>query len=245
MKKGLFFCFMFVIAASGFSQHHPRECDVLFRTQMARSINLNYPMNKEIFGDRMISKLLVEAALAGKIQAYTDETLTEVLSVNDLKEKLKVRNDEWHHEGWDQVNWDQEEYIQPEELYLLELGEELVFDKNRSEHYFIMKHLTVMIPLGVSYRGFQEQLCTFSYADCEKLFKQDENAVSAVPLKGGRKIPYDAIFIMKLFQSDFAKVGHGRVYFDQVYTKPQDVFLATKAAEERLVNYLWRLYNPE
>lgn len=235
MKKGFLCCITLLISVLSYGQHNPRECDILFRTQMVRSINLDYPLNKEIFGDRIISKILVQAALEGKIQGYTDETFEDCLTAEQLKEKLRIRSDD-DSSG---------EYIQPEELYLIELGEDLIFDKNRSEHYFKMKHLTVLIPFGISYRGFQENLCTFRYEDCEKLFKQDERAISSIPLTGGRKIPYDAIFVMKLFQSDFAKIGHGRVYFDQVYNNPKDVFLATKAAEERLVNYLWRIYNPE
>ncbi len=209
----------------------PREDDLLFRTEFVRSLDLNWSQSKEVFGEvNMISPILFEAVREGRITAYEDVRTSEERSLEELVEKLTI---------------DSERVIHPEYLTELELGEDLVFDRHRSEHYFIPRYLAIYISERDHPYAFKEPWAVFRFEDVVRIFREDERAWSANKLSGTRKLNYADIFVLKHFYSETVKIGHAHDrYFDQIYTDKVSAYVAAKDAEARLIEFLYKLYNP-
>jgi|GEM_PF-1516764 len=209
----------------------PREDDLLFRTEFVRLIDLNWPQSKEVFGeDNMISTILFDAVKEGKIRAYEDVKMSKEQFAGDMLEKLAI---------------DSNYVLAPEYLTEIELGEDLIFDRNRSEHYFIPRYLAVYISEKQHPYGFKEPWAVFRFEDVATVFREDERAWNTDRLSGRKKLNYADIFVLKSFYSETVKIGHAHDrYFDQLYSDKVSAFVASKEAEARLIEFLYKLYNP-
>lgn len=209
----------------------PREDDLLFRTEFVRLIDLNWPQSKEVFGeDNMISTILFDAVKEGKIKAYEDIKMTKERSAEGMLQKLVI---------------DSNYALAPEYLTEIELGEDLIFDRHRSEHYFIPQYLAVYISENLHPYGFKEPWAVFRFEVVADVFKADERAWSSDRFSGRKKLNYADLFVLKSFYSETVKIGHAHDrYFDQLYTDKVSAFVASKEAEARLIAFLYKLYNP-
>lgn len=227
----LFTAIMLLSAIASAQIAMPREDDLLFRTEFVRLIDLNWPQSKEVFGeDNMISTILFEAVRKGKIKAYEDVKMSKEQSVEDMIDKLII---------------DSNYVIAPEYLTEIELGEDLVFDRNRSDHYFLPQYLAVYISENLHPHGFKEPWAVFRFDDVAAVFRDDERAWNTDRLSGRKKLNYADIFVLKSFYSETVKIGHAHDrYFDQLYADKVSAFVASKEAEARLIEFLYKLYNP-
>ena len=191
--------------------------------------------NEEIFGsDRYIVQALLNAYCSGNIKGYKNEKLNESLSYNDFDNRLNL----FQEVATAESAWTG--------LPLIEIGENLIFNKHTSDFYFSMQTLTLYIPAEMSHRGLQEPLISFAYQDCSRIFKSDPEAISVNPLKNGRNINYADLFLLRCFNSSIVKIGNSRdLYFDQAHADKLSAFLAAKDGEHQLTEYLYKLYHPE
>jgi hypothetical protein len=228
--KGLILFFL-GISTMVQSQNYVREQDVLFRKHLVRAINLKDPQNIRLFGEKaLLSAILLDAYEKGKIPAYRDRTCEEEVNREDIESRI-ISSDE------DTVG-----FLYPHVLTEVELGEDILFDKHRSEFAFDQKYIAVLIPESVNYRGIKEVLAYFKYSDCVKAFKQDERAFS---LKfSGVKVPFNELFLAHSYKSYIVKIGDGD-YFDQLYADPVKAFIAGKHQENLLIEQLYKFFNPQ
>jgi hypothetical protein len=233
--KYLFTCLALVSFHLLSAQQEKREDDIFFKKYLVRSMDFNEKGNREIFGtDQYMVRLLLDAYCSGKLKGYKNQKLSETLSYEQFESRLTLLQPE-ENQG-----------IPLGDLHLIEIGEHLIFNKHTSDFYFSMESITMYIPADKSYRGIQEPLISFSYKDCSRIFKADQHAVSVNPLKNGRDINYAEVFLLRLFNSSIVKIGNTRdLYFDQVYDDKMSAFLAAKAGENQLTEYLYKLYHPE
>lgn len=236
MKKLLFLLFFLNVTSFSFAQNAPRSEDILFKTEIVRLLDLDWSSSRKIFGtERTIPVILWDAVLRGDLQAYSDTKCLKPIAVGELLEKMNV------YEG--DSSW---QSYGAESLHELEIGEDLIFDAKRSEHYFLPKYLVINIPESLNTRGLKEPFAVFRFADCEKIFKSDDRAWSEERLILGRKVNYADLFVMKCFYSETLKIGHAHSkYFDQQYSDKTEAFVHAKDAENTLVNMLYRMYNPK
>lgn len=219
-----------------YGQKNPREDDILYRTLLVRSLDLHWDKSKEVFGENnLFSVILFDAIMAGKIKAFEDESFEKSLSPEVLLNSLSF----CERDSCYQV-------IYPEQLNQVEIGEYLVFDMHRSEHYFVPGFVKIMIPEMLNPRGLKEPWAIFRYQDCLKIFKSDPRAISQNRLIGGRKVNFADLLVMHAYYNELIKIGHDNtLYFDQQYQDKIQAFIASKDAEQNLINFLYRLYNPQ
>lgn len=207
-----------------------REQDVLFRKHLVRALSLKDPRNVEIFGENaVLSEILLNAVEKGDLLAYKDRSCNEKISRDEILAKV-IMSDE------DTVG-----FIFPHSLKEIELGEDIIFDKHRSEFTFQQKYIALIIPQSVNYRGLTEPLAYFKYTDCIKIFNQDERAYSLS--FSGVKVPFNDLFLTHSYKSYIVKIGNGN-YFDQVYPNPSKAFIAARHQENMLNDYLYKFFNP-
>jgi len=214
----------------------PREADVLFRTHIVRAVDLKWQSSKEIFGqDIIFPVILYDAVLRGELTAYKDATFKEKISVEDLLQKLCTTDGDSSYP-----------VLKPEQMTEIELGEDLVFDSKRSEHYFLPQSLALFIPVGLNPHGLKEPWAVFHFEDCQKIFRADPRAYSEDKLISGRKVSFADLLVLKCFYNEIVKIGHaGDSYFDQKYQDRVEAFIHSKDAQDGLIDFLYGLYNPE
>ena len=151
-----------------------------------------------------------------------------------MLEKLSIKNEDGTN---DQYSF--------RHLYQMEIGEDLVFDKQRSIPVYQVKYITLIIPQEINYRGIHEALVTFRFQDCRKLFIQDGHDEVSFN-KEKVKINFRDAILLHMYKAEIVKMGdEDDLYFDQKYPKPSDAFLARKRSEEEVLEYFYRIYNPE
>jgi len=235
MKTILLFIPLFSFFGYSYGQYNTvRESDILYKERIIRSINLRNSLNEDLFGkENLLVQVLLEAYENGELIGYKNDECKEVLSKEDFKSKREVPLE----------TGDTHVYA-PRHLYKVEIGEDLIFDRNRSEIIFDMESITIFIPEELNYKHLLEPIISFKYDDCVKIFKKDSRAVAINPLKNGRNINYSEVFLLKLYRSDIVKIGND-LYFDQMYSDVTMAYIARKDAENKLTEYLYKLYNPQ
>src|SRR5204862_6306978 len=101
----------------------------------------------------------LEAAFTDQVPVYNPDNKTQLLSQEALLERLTVKAEDGTAGTYS-----------TRQLYQIEVGEDLVFDKQRSIPVYQVKYLTIFIPQDVNYRGIHEPVATFRFQDCEKFF---------------------------------------------------------------------------
>jgi hypothetical protein len=210
-----------------------RECDITFRTHIVRSINLHNPANEDIFDKGRIVEILLNAALNSQLPIYDPFNKDQTLDKAALMEKLSVKEEDGTVSQYTYRH-----------LYQIEIGEDLVFDKQRSIPVYQVKYITLFIPQEINYRGIHEALVTFRFQDCGKLFIQDGH--DGISFNEKVKINFRDALLLHMYTAEIVKMGdEDDLYFDQKYPKPADAFIARKKSEEEVLEYFYRIYNPE
>lgn len=236
MKQLLVFLLVYIIHQDIMAQHPKiREADITYKKQIVRSVNLRKEENQILFGKRnFIAEILMEAVQEGKIIPYHSDKFDKVMTKEEFLERISIPM-----EDEDPVH-----YL-PSQLYIMELGENVMFDKGRSVFVNHTVSLTLFIPEDMSYRGIREPVASFRYEDCHKLFRNDERAYSD-PAKNGRQINFSEVFVLRLYTSHIVKIGgHDQLYYDQLYSDPLRAFLASQNDENRIREYMYKVFNPK
>jgi hypothetical protein len=210
-----------------------RECDITFRTHIVRAINLRNPANEDVFDKGRIVEILLNAALNSQLPLYDPFNKNQTLDKAALMEKLSVKEEDGSTSQYTYRH-----------LYQIEIGEDLVFDKQRSISVYQVKYITLFIPQEINYRGIHEAVVTFRFQDCSKLFIQDGH--ERVSFNEKIKINFRDALLLHMYTAEIVKMGdENDLYFDQKYPKPADAFIARKKSEEQVLEYFYRIYNPK
>jgi hypothetical protein len=133
-----------------------------------------------------------------------------------------------------------------QDLYVVELTERFIFDRNRSEFRFIPVSLTLFIPAALSSKGIQEPLVSFTFEACTRIFRNDVRAFSAVTKLGQPAVNFNEQFLLRSYTSTIVKIGNkDDLYFDQQYADPYKAFLAMKKEEQALQEMMYAAYSSE
>lgn len=224
---------LMLVSVVAFAQ---RTDKVIYQQRLVRSIDIRIAENENFFGkDNKLSEVLIKAAKEGEITPYSSYTLTDTLSLDDLDYRLKY----FYSDG-------EFDYYSAGDLYQMELGEDLIFDAYRSEIQFKPIYITLLIPESLSDKVLIEPLVTFRFDDCMNVLRKN-NVVTHKPVYNGRKINLAEVFVMHAYKSNICKIGDEfeTSYFDQMYVSHIDAFLAGKEEENKLIDILYKLYNPE
>lgn len=234
MKKFILIASLAFIHHFSFSQYNSiREGDILFKKRIVRTLHMKHPVNQDLFGrENRLAGILLEAFEQGKMMGYKDDACNDPVSIEEVRQKLQFMA------GEDTVD------IHPQQLYQVEIAEDLIFDSKRSEIIFDIEAITLMLPERVNSRGLLEPVISFKYDECMKILKEDERAFAENPLHNGKNINFSNVFLLRLFAAEIVKIGND-AYFDQMYADPTLAFIARKDAENKLSEYLYKLCYPK
>lgn len=233
---------------NSFSARPIPESDILMKRTLWRRVDLKEKQNVPMFSmNNEITRYLLDAAKAGLLDAYVNDSCKTLLTPEQLRKNLLVPNqvgglseeeiaagfgqasdDGWGNaaqgdkkaaatqdDGWgapaqpkeeEDDGWgtpkkkevanaatdtattpkvddgwgdqatslgtSEEEYF-PNQLSLLEIKEDWIFDKKRSRLYYDIQTITIVLPADQTELGIEKPVASFKYKDVERLFRSD------------------------------------------------------------------------
>ncbi|MCS7018518.1 MAG: gliding motility protein GldN [Cytophagales bacterium] len=181
----------------GYNQHSLRPIktsDQLFKKTLWYLIDLREKQNKPLNAKGYeLTGLLIEAVKQGLLRPFTDDNLNERLSLDEFmtritKQKPTQEDELFPDMGEDDDMWSNETeqsttnepvyYLPGKELYLIELKEDLIFDKKRSRMYRDIQTIKLILPAEVNLTGVDKEIATFLYKEVvENVFKDNPKAI--------------------------------------------------------------------
>lgn len=158
--------------------------------------------------DKRITEVILDAFLSGKIKGYRNDSLwkgTEIdkeyvedklqatpslrdpEEIKNLKQQIQKAKDAGDQMDVDYYTQELQDYkannpegqdYLPREICMLDIHEDVLFDKKRSRLYYDIIAITIVIPAEYNtQKGVDVEVGTFAYKDLKDVFREDERAV--------------------------------------------------------------------
>ncbi|WP_162054089.1 type IX secretion system ring subunit PorN/GldN [Pontibacter pamirensis] len=249
------------------------ESDVLFKKTVWRKIDLREKQNTPMFSEnREITKIIINAVKSGELTAYKTDSVNTPLTREEFianmtpKETGGGLSEEEIAAGFGQEEQEEEldawgdalgddavaataapvstEYF-PKQLYLLELKENVVFDKKRSRMYHDIQTISVKVPATLNPLGFEQTVGSFRMDDLVRIFRNNpEMAIWYNAQNDAQHKNLADAFDLWLFSSYITKISNpnDRGLAD-IYGGGRKGLLAAQDALEALIEYEYSLWS--
>ncbi len=162
--------------------------DIMYKMTIWRRIDMREKCNEPFFpAGNEISKLMIQGVLDGKLKAYTTDSVNRLMTKEQFIAKIKDPSagevpaassggDSWGDAapaggaGAAPAAPSGPILLQPFQLYLFDMKEDLIFDKQRSQMKNDIQSLTMVIDSKFSVKAIEEYVATFRYKDLVKYF---------------------------------------------------------------------------
>ena len=129
------------------------------------------------------------------------------------------------------------------DLYIIELKEDWIFDKQRSRQYFDIQTVTIKIPAELSNDGLEKELASFKYKELESYFRLNPNCIWYNAANTAQHKNLADAFELRLFNGRIIKKSNSlNKYLDQIYKSPKEGLLKSQQLEYELLEWesnLW------
>lgn len=202
-----------------------RQDDQMFKKALWFRLDLRQKMNVGFFTEnREITRVLIQAVKDGVIRPFKNDSLTTRLSYTEFMENLQIPNSGGEEGIASSEEWDEndavwggdadadkatapaaDEYM-PKQLYLLEIKEDLIFDKRRSRMYHDVLALSIVIPAEQTPTGIEKVMASFSYKELvHYVFRNNPNATWYNPQNSAEHHNLEDAFTLRLFSGILVK----------------------------------------
>jgi hypothetical protein len=131
-----------------------------------------------------------------------------------------------------------DEYFFPNAVSVIEIMEDMIFDRKRSRLYWDIQSLKLILPPENFETGLQRDVGVFRYIDLEKLFRSmPETAIWFNPQNSAEHRNLAEAFELRLFNARIVKVANPRDdYLVDIYNQfPKAGIIASQKAEQDLM----------
>jgi gliding motility associated protien GldN len=248
------------------------EKDKLYSVTVWRRIFMDEKQNQAFFSrNRELSRVLIDAVRDGLIVPYQSDSLARRLSKEEFENRLIIKTgadeDSWGGSGWNESNGENKEQQKeedpwaaadpwggaeavaaatfdrdPSEINILEIKEEVFFDKIRSRMYNAIEALTLYY-LDQN-TGIREPVASFDYKEAEKVFRANpDKAVWYNRQNPGQNRNMADAFLLRLFHGMIVKISNPRnLTLREQVPDPQLALYLSMENEYKLAEYesdLW------
>ncbi len=271
---GIFFLTIFMYPATGLAQYEQlynphslrpvRKDDIMFKKSLWFRIDMRTKFNSAFFAqDTEISRILIKAVKNRQIIPYKSDSLETRMSIEEFLQKLTIpdpaietlefQQDTWNNETWiDNNNNKQETSIAedneflPRQLYLIELKEDLIFDKRESRMKHDLLAITLIIPSEYSPAGIEKELASFSYKELvlNAVFKNNPEAIWYNSANSAEHRSLDEAFDLGLFRGRLVKYENpqNNMIVD-MYSNNKRALQASEQVLYKLLEYEYLLWS--
>jgi len=235
--------------------------DIMYKKTVVRTLDLREPQNRPMFStNKWITKLFMEAVRKGIITPYNNDSLDmgKKLSIDEFNERVKMPSTaaEMTQEERDiaLANGDSSVLASagggdffPQELYQIQIKEDVIFDKQRSRMYYDIQSITMFVPADnpSNIKGIQITIASFEFKELvNKLFKDNPNAIWFNPQNDQQHKNLADAFELRLFSSYIEKVSNpSDAYLVDIYGGDQHKgILASQWAAYEMMEYEHNLW---
>ncbi len=203
------------------------ESDIMYKKTVIRALDLRELQNLPLFSQsKQITKLIIEAVQAGILTPYSSDSLTKKLTKDEFMKKIELPSTEApggddEGDGFDDFDGEgggeeaaaepASNYFFPQDLYQMEIKEDLIFDKQRSVLYYDIQAFTFKVPADHpdNIKGIEIPIASFSYKELvEKVFPNNPDAIWYNPMNDSEHHNLADAFELRLFSSYIIKVSN-------------------------------------
>lgn len=233
------------------------ESQIMFKKTVWRRMDLNERQNKPFFSiNGEITKVIIDAARKGLIFPYENDSCLTRMSMDVFEERVAQEADPNANQGnepdandpFAQLNQQQNMaptgplWIPPSEFNILQLKEELYFDKLRSRMYYDIKSVTIYLSATSFYNqaGFQKPIASFKYEDLEKLFREivPEKSIWYNNQNLAGNLNMADAFQLRLFSAPIVKISNATDRsIREIYGQGKKGIIAAQQLEYELINF--------
>lgn len=247
------------------------ENDIMYKKRVWRRMDLKEKQNKGFFATNSeITKIILDAVNAGTLTPYLNDSLTSRLTKEEFLENLKLPDEGgglteeekalgfgeddggWGGFGEEDTGGDEEAPVEvaadlffANQITLLEIVEDIIFDRKRSRLYYDIQAIKLIIPADQYPSGLENTVGTFKYKDLAELFMSMPKEAIWFNRQNSRehKNLADA-FDLRLFSARIIKVENPEDnYITDVYNEtPKQGVMASQWLEDEIIGYehdLW------
>lgn len=216
------------------------ESHIMYKKTLWYRMSLKEKQNKPLFAkNNELPRLIIEAAKLGIIRPYENDSLRTRKSNEKFLEALKIPTSEptlsedeiamgfggeesgggggedfgtdggWGDGGNSSAAAN--EYFMTD-FYLMEIREDMLFDKKRSRMIHDIQAITIILPAekDVSGKGIEVPIASFSYKElCSNLFRDNPNAIWYSDANQRSHLNLEKAFDLRLFAARIAKFANG------------------------------------
>lgn len=233
--------------------------DVMYQKTITRALDLREKQNEPLFArNREMTALIIGGVSNGLVKAYVNDSLNQELSLTDFYKKIQspalaaLPTDTVdlfleYGENWRGiVQILQNEKYMARDFYQIEIKENVLFDKQKSQWVYDIQTITMFIPADhpLNTKGIQIAVASFSYKELAKnLFKDNPKAIwYNVENDRENKNLADA-FTLRLFSSYIIKVSNTQdQYLSDIYSDEQKGRMASNWYAEKLMEHEHNLW---
>ena len=247
------------------------ESDILFKKTVWRKIDLREKQNKPLFSEnREITKIIIEAVKSGELTAYRSDSVNTPITREEFLQNLTPKqtegglSEEEIAAGFGKVEEEEDawgaalgsnagtteaapvsnEYF-AKQLYLLELKENVVFDKKRSRMYHDIQTISIKVPATLNPLGFEQNVASFKMSDLVRVFRNNpETAIWYNAQNDAQHKNLADAFDLWLFSSYITKISNpGDQNLASIYGGGKKGLLAAQNALEAVIEYEYSLWS--
>lgn len=258
--------------ASGYnpnSVYPVHEDYMMYKRRVWRRMDLREKQNKPFFAaSNEITRIIIDAVNDGRLYPYKNDSLKERMSKEQFLENLKTPDSEiglteeeqalgfgedtgsgWGDDAWGDTGAAETQpavnYFFPNEITLLNIVEDVYFDRIRSRQYYDIQAVEMVIPANKIPTGLERKVATFRYKDLEKLFRSmPGEAIWFNPQNGAQHRNLADAFLLRLFSARIIKVENpdNQQIVDIYGGDPKRGLYASQEMEHRLMEYEHNLW---
>lgn len=236
------------------------ENDQLTRKTLWYRVDLKEKQNKNLHAKgNELTAVIIEAVKAGILRPFSSDSLVTRMSYDQFLQNLQIPNqsvdDIWiEDEPWGieepNENTPQEPKTStPEEYFakdfaILELKEDLIFDKKRSRLFHDIQAITIFLPADKNPTGIEKAIASFSYKELvENVFRDNPRAIWYNNQNTKEHRNLEEAFELRLFAAHLTKYANSDDnYIEDVYGSGKSALVASQQIEHAMVDeesYLW------
>ncbi|MDX2195830.1 MAG: gliding motility protein GldN [Cytophagales bacterium] len=199
-----------------YSIHPILDKDIMFRKTVWRRLDMKEKQNKGFMSSsKELPVLIIEYLKMGKLKAYATDSLDEGKSLTE--EQFKANLVDPNNIMPDTTGMSEEEKkqllsqsrdIDPKLLTLIDIKEDVIFDKKRSRMYYDIIAFTLYIPAAINPRGFNQPVAVIKYKDLCEQFRKDGRAIWFNRENDAEHKNFVDAFDLRLFSSFIIKVSN-------------------------------------
>jgi gliding motility associated protien GldN len=235
------------------------ESDIMFKKTVWRRMDLNEKVNRPFFSSgNEISRIIVDAVRAGLLTAYENDSLKTIMTkekfLQNLVDPRTMPMDDGfglEDDGWGAPK--DKAAAGPSgpfpflnrQISVLEIQEDLIFDKKRSRMIYDIQSITLVIPAKEFDTGIMRQVASFKYKDLVALFRNMPNEAIWFNRQNTaqHKNMADA-FTLRLFNARITRVSNpDNSYITDIYSKNEkEGLMASQWIETQLMEFEHELW---